>query len=217
MMKIPFARISCDGNEIKYLTEVIESGWLTTAGKTQQLEERFRECVGAEHACAVCSGTAALHLALEALGIGRGDKVVVPSMTFTASAEVIRYLGADPLFVDVDYGRRLVTTDILEQALSANCGVKAFVVVHFGGQVADLLGKKGLLEVCKRSGVKVVEDAAHAFPAYCSPEKNISSQRYRGAKIDDKKDGVKGANSINCEEFRLESTRKKSREKMTFF
>src|SRR5687768_4491063 len=101
---IPFARVKCDGNELEYVREVLESGWLTTAGKTLELERRFCEEVGATFACAVNSCTAALHLALEAIGIGPGDRVFVPTMTFTATAEVVRYMGADPVFLDVEYG-----------------------------------------------------------------------------------------------------------------
>jgi dTDP-4-amino-4,6-dideoxygalactose transaminase len=109
-----------------------------------------------------------LHLGLEALGVERGDRVLVPSMTFTASAEVVRYLGADPVFVDVDYGTRLVTPEIVERALQKDRGIKAAVIVHFGGQASQMLdldGVEGILSVCRRYGVRTLEDAAHAFPA----------------------------------------------------
>ena len=166
-MKVPFARVFCDGNEQKYVREVLESGWLTTAAKTFEFEKRFAEVVQAKHACAVNSCTAALHLALEAIGVGPGDRVIVPTMTFTATAEVIRYLGADPAFVDVEYGTCLVTPELLEQAIARTPGVKAAMVVHFGGQAASMLSDgqgMGLLEVCRKHGLKLVEDAAHAFP-----------------------------------------------------
>ena len=88
-MKIPFARVDCSGNERKYLQEVIESGWLTTAGKAREFERRFAEAVGAKHAIAVNSCTSALHLAVEALGVKEGERVFVPTMTFTATAEVV--------------------------------------------------------------------------------------------------------------------------------
>lgn len=221
-MKIPFAKIACDGNELKYVQEVLASGWLTTAGRTLEFERRFAEVVGARHACAVNSCTAALHLALEAIGIGPSDKVLVPTLTFTATAEVIRYLGADPVFVDVDYRTALLTPEIVNEALTRDPSIKAVMVVHFGGQAAQmgklkseagnqkpetpphsLTGLKsefsahspqssglrsqvsvhspqssgfksqvsslspspsGILEVCHKHGVKVIEDAAHAFP-----------------------------------------------------
>ena len=162
---IPFSRVDCSGNELAYVTEVLESGWLTSAGKTQEFERRFAEAVGGKYACAVNSCTAALHLACEAVGIGPGDKVFVPTMTFTASAEVIRYLGADPVFLDVEYGTCLITPVILEAAIQKHADVKALMLVHFGGQAAEM---DGLLELCQKHGLKLIEDAAHAFPTrYC--------------------------------------------------
>jgi dTDP-4-amino-4,6-dideoxygalactose transaminase len=161
-MRIPFAKVDCSGNESKYVLEVLESGWLTTAGKCAAFEKRFAEEVGATYACAVNSATAALHLAAEAVGIGPGDKVFVPTMTFTASAEVIRYLGADPILLDVEYGSCLLTPDLLDAAAERHPDARAAVVVHFGGQACDM---DGILDVCRRRGLKLIEDAAHAFPA----------------------------------------------------
>lgn len=168
MKSIPFAKVDCSGNELAYVREVLESGWLTTAGKTQRLEQLFAERVGARFACAVNSCTAALHLAMESLGIGPGDKVLVQSMTFTASAEIIRYLGADPVFLDCDYDTRLLTPAIVEEGLLRYPETKALVVVHFGGQAAQMLNdgdQTGILSICGKHGVKIIEDAAHAFPA----------------------------------------------------
>jgi len=169
MLKIPFSKVSCDGNELAYVREVLASGWLTTAGKTQTFEELFRERVGARFAFAVNSCTAGMHLALEALGVGPGDLVLVPTMTFTATAEVIRYLGADPIFLDVEYGSSLVTQDILSEAVRKYPETKVFMPVHFGGQSAPLLSAngKGLLDLCREKAIRVVEDAAHTFPAKC--------------------------------------------------
>lgn len=160
-MQIPFSKVDCSGNELKYVKEVIESGWLTTASKCAEFEKRFAEAVGARYACAVNSATAALHLAVESIGIGPGDKVFVPTMTFTASAEVIRYMGADPVFLDVEYGTCLVSPGILEAAIQCHPEVKALMLVHFGGQAADM---DGILAVCQKHGLRVIEDAAHAFP-----------------------------------------------------
>ncbi len=160
-MNISFAKVDCSGNELKYLSDVVRSGWLTTAGKCAELEKRFAETVGGAYACSVNSATAALHLAAEALGIGPGGKVLVPTMTFTASAEVIRYLGADPVFLDVEYGTNLITPAIMEDAVARHPGAKALVLVHFGGQAAEM---DGVLSVCRRHGVRIIEDAAHAFP-----------------------------------------------------
>jgi dTDP-4-amino-4,6-dideoxygalactose transaminase len=167
-MKIPFARVCCDGNELKYVREVIESGWLTTAAKAQEFERCFAQEVRARFAIAVNSCTSALHLALEAVGVKAGDRVFVPTMTFTASAEVVRYMGADPILLDVEYGTCLLTPEILCQAITRHPEVKTLIVVHYGGQAARMLpvgGKPGILDICKENGIKVIEDAAHAFPA----------------------------------------------------
>jgi len=169
-MKIPFSQVSCDGNEKEYVREVLESGWLTTAGKTKEFERRFTKAVGSPFACAVNSGTAALHLALEALGVGPGDEVLVPTMTFTATAEVVRYLGADPVFLDVEYGSQLVNPEILNKAVGEYPKAKVFIPVHYGGQAAPLIinNGRGLLDICREYGLRIVEDAAHAFPARCA-------------------------------------------------
>ena len=171
-MKIPFARVDCSGNERKYMQEVIESGWLTTAGKAREFERRFAEAVVAKHAIAVNSCTSALHLAVEALGVKAGERVFVPTMTFTATAEVTRYMGADPLLLDVEYGTCLLTPEILLDAMRKHPEVKTLLVVHYGGQAAQMFpqeGQPGILEICRQHGVRVVEDAAHAFPSRLGP------------------------------------------------
>ena len=164
-MNVPFCKVVCAGNEARYVKEVLDSGWLTTAGKCFEFEKRFGAETGGKYCVAVNSATAALHLALEALGIGPGDEVLVPTLTFTATAEVVRYLGADPVFVDVEYGSGLITAPLIEQALQAHPKVKVVMVVHFAGQAADM---PAILEVCRPRGVRVVEDAAHAFPTRCA-------------------------------------------------
>ena len=170
MISIPYSKILCIGNEMKYVREVLESGWLTTAGKTKEFERRFSEAVGVKYAHAVNSGTAALHLALEGLGVGPGDEVLVQTMTFTATAEVVRYLGADPIFLDVEYGTSLVSPRILKESIEKHPRAKVFIPVHYGGQAAPLLLKKGkgLLDICRENGLRIVEDAAHAFPSRCA-------------------------------------------------
>lgn len=165
-MNIPFSQISISGNELKYISEVLNCGWLTTASKALKFEIDFAEFVGARFACAVNSCTAALHLAIEALGIKAGDKVLVPSLTFTASAEVVRYMGADPVILDVEYGTGLITTSIIKEALLKNTGVKALILVHYAGQAAMMTTKEGegILDICQKNHIKVIHDAAHAFP-----------------------------------------------------
>ncbi|MDR2410527.1 MAG: aminotransferase class I/II-fold pyridoxal phosphate-dependent enzyme, partial [Bacteroidales bacterium] len=112
-MQISFSKVDCSGQELEYVTRVIQSGWLTTANICSEFEKKFAEFIGVKYALAVNSCTAALHLAAEAIGIKSGDKIFVPVMTFTASAEIIRYLNADPVFLDVDYGTALLTPEIL--------------------------------------------------------------------------------------------------------
>jgi dTDP-4-amino-4,6-dideoxygalactose transaminase len=165
-MYIPFAHVSLRGNELKYITEVLESGWLTTASKALEFENNFAEFVGAKYACAVNSCTAALHLAIEAIGIGQGDKVLVPSLTFTASAEVVRYMGADPVLIDVEYGTGLVTPSMVREALEKNAGIKALILVHYAGQAAMMttLDGEGIMDICQKNHIRIIEDAAHAFP-----------------------------------------------------
>lgn len=165
--RIPFAKVDCSGRELELVREVLESGWLTTANKAFEFEKRFGEAVGARHACAVNSCTAALHLALEALGVQEGSRVFVPTWTFTATAEVVRYLGADPVVLDVDYGTGLLTPAILEEAIAKHPDVKVLMIVHFGGQAARMHtpDDRGILDLCRRHGIRTVEDAAHAFPA----------------------------------------------------
>lgn len=171
--KIQFFRVDCSGNESRYLQEVIKSGWLTTGGKCLELEKRIAAIVGAKYACGVNSATAALHLTVEALGFGPGDKIFVPTMTFAASAGAVRFVGADPVFLDVEYGTCLVTPAILKAAITEYPDVKALVLVHFGGQAAEMGGgsagnetvlREGILDLCRKHGLKLIEDAAHAFP-----------------------------------------------------
>jgi len=172
-MKIPFAKVDCSGNELEYLTEVLKSGWLTTAGKAQKFEKLFAKLVGAKYACAVNSCTAALHLGLEALTINPGDKVFVPTMTFTASAEVVRYLNADPIFLDVEYGTSLITPQILQKAIKDYPEVKTLILVHFGGHASEMIKNsgKGILDICHENGIRILEDAAHAFPSSLNGKK----------------------------------------------
>lgn len=164
-MKVPYSKVQCTGNELAYVREVLESGWLTTASKTRELEMRFAERLGVKHALAVNSCTSALHLALEAVGVTSGDKVFVPSLTFTASAEVIRYLGAHPILVDVNIETNSIDAEILTDAIAKHPDVKTVIGVHFGGLALPMSGSDGLLDICKANGIDFIEDAAHALPS----------------------------------------------------
>jgi len=166
-MNIPFSKVPLAGNELRNIREVLESGWLTTSSKALKFEQLFAQYVGEKFACAVNSCTAALHLAAEASGIKSGDKVFVPSLTFTASAEILRYQGAHPVLLDVDYGTGLITPAILKKAIKSHPEVRFLILVHYGGQSAVMTTEEedGILDLCRKNNICLIEDAAHAFPA----------------------------------------------------
>jgi perosamine synthetase len=157
---VPFHRPSIGSEEMEAVRRVLESRWLTTGPVTQQFEREFADFVGAKYALAVNSCTAALHLALDAAGVGEGDEVVVPSYTFTATAEVVTYLGAKPVLCDCLPGEFNVDPADVERRITGK--TKAIIPVHIAGQPCDL---GGLQEVTKRYGLCLIEDAAHALPA----------------------------------------------------
>jgi dTDP-4-amino-4,6-dideoxygalactose transaminase len=158
---LPFALPCIGEEEINEVVDTLKSGWLTTGPKTKRFENDFAQFVGVDHALAVNSCTAGLHLALEAIGIKAGDKVITSPYTFTATAEVIRYLGADPVFVDIDPQTFNIDPYQLAATLDIVDGVKAIIPVHFAGQACDM---DPILESAAQFSVKVVEDAAHALP-----------------------------------------------------
>jgi dTDP-4-amino-4,6-dideoxygalactose transaminase len=157
---LPFHRADIGDEEIEAVVAVLRSGWLTSGPRVKEFESAFAAYIGVEHAVAVNSATAALHLGLEAIGVGPGDEVVVPTMTFAASAEVVRYLGARPVLVDCDSRTLTVRASDIEPAITPR--TKAIMPVHYGGYVCDL---DPILELASAHGVKTLEDAAHALPA----------------------------------------------------
>jgi dTDP-4-amino-4,6-dideoxygalactose transaminase len=165
---LPFALPEIGDEEIDEVVDTLRSGWITTGPKTKQFEQDFATYLGGEvEAISVNSATAGLHLALEALGIGPGDEVIVPTMTFTATAEVVRYVGADVVIVDVDPATLNISIDAIRDAITSR--TKAIIPVHYGGLACDM---NEILELAREHGLKVIEDAAHAFPT-----------RYRGRLI----------------------------------
>ena len=157
---LPFALPSITEREIDAVAEVLRSGWLTTGPRSRTFEVAFAERTGAKHAIALNSATAALHLALEALGVGRDDEVIVPTWTFTASAEVAAYLGARPRLVDIVGGSLNASVDAILDAVTER--TRAVMAVHFAGLPMDI-GR--LASELADRGIPVVEDAAHAFPS----------------------------------------------------
>jgi perosamine synthetase len=156
---LSFALPDTDQSEIESVVETIRSGWVTTGPKTQQFEAEFAAAVGARHAIAVNSCTAAMHLALEAIGLRRGDEVITTPYTFAATAEVIRYFDARPVLVDVDERCLNMRADLLEAAITGQ--TRALMPIHIAGLPADL---DAIHAVARQHGLPVIEDAAHAFP-----------------------------------------------------
>lgn len=164
---IPFALPDVGDGEIEAVVSAMRSGWLTTGPNARAFEEEFvaalepdRHVPGREvRAVAVNSATAGLHLALEALGLGPGDEVIVPTWTFTATAEVVRYLGANPVLVDVD--RRTLNIDLTAASAAVTERTKAIMPVHFAGLPVP---RAELAALADTHDLKVVEDAAHSHP-----------------------------------------------------
>jgi dTDP-4-amino-4,6-dideoxygalactose transaminase len=156
---LPFALPDTDEAEVAAVSEVIRSGWLTTGGKTKAFEAAFAEIVGAKHAIAVNSCTAAMHLALDALGVKPGDRVLTTPYTFAATAEVIRYMGAHPVFVDVRPDSLNIDVDQVRHALARE-SIVAVMPVHIAGAPCDMTALRAAV-----GDIPIIEDAAHALPA----------------------------------------------------
>ena len=159
---LPFALPDIGEAEIAEVVDTLRSGWVTTGPKARRFEDDFTAFLGdpSLHSLAVNSATAGLHLALEACGIGPGDEVITTTHTFTATAEVVRYLGADVKLVDIDPATLCIDPAAVERAIGPK--TKALMPVHYGGLAADM---PALLDIARRHGLRVIEDAAHALPA----------------------------------------------------
>lgn len=157
---LPFALPDIGEEEIAEVVDSMRSGWLTTGPKTKAFEHDFAAYIGGGvEAMAVSSATAGLHLALEACGVRAGDEVITSVYTFTSTAEVIRYLGADPVFADIDDRTLNVSPESIENAITPK--TKAIMPVHVGGLPCDM---DAILAIARKNNLKVIEDAAHAFP-----------------------------------------------------
>jgi len=157
---IPFALPDIDDDEINEVVKCLKSGWLTTGPLTKKFEEQFAAFLNVKHALAVNSGTAGLHLSLEASGIKKGSKVATSVYTFTATAEVIRYLQADPVFVDIDPDTLNINANQLIETIDRN--TSAIIPVHIGGQACDM---EAITSIADQLKLKIIEDAAHAIPS----------------------------------------------------
>jgi dTDP-4-amino-4,6-dideoxygalactose transaminase len=165
--EIPFHKPYITEDEITEVLDSLRSGWLTMGPKTVRFEEEFRDYIGAQDAVSMNSCTAGLHLALMAAGITEGDEVILPAMTFTATAEVVTYLRATPVLVDVDGETLNIDVAAAEEKITRK--TKAVIPVHFAGQPCDM---DEICDLAARRKLTVIEDAAHAIPAL-----------YRGKKI----------------------------------
>lgn len=157
---LPFHVPAIGEAEIEAVVQTLRSGWLTTGPRVKAFEADFARYVGCSHAVAVNSGTAALHLALEAIGVREGDEVIVPAMTFAATAEVVFYLKAKPVLVDCQPDTLNIDPERIERELSAK--TKAIIPVDIGGHPCDF---SEISRISRRYNLSLVEDAAHALPA----------------------------------------------------
>lgn len=163
MMKIPITKPYLDGKELEYISKVISSGWLVQGSYIKEFEDRFAEYVGSKYAVATSSCTTALHLSLIALGIGEGDKVIVPSFTFVATSNVIEYLKAKPIFVDINIKTFNIDEEKIEDLIKNERDVKAIIPVNLFGLCANL---PKIVEISKKYGIKIIEDSACGFGSY---------------------------------------------------
>lgn len=158
---IPVNDLALDGNEKAYAMDCIDSGWISSAGKYVELfEAAFSAFCGVKHAVSCCNGTAALHLALMALGVERGDEVIVPTLTFAATANAVIYCGGKPVFVDSEPDTWNMDPALIEERITPR--TKGIIAVHFRGHPADM---DAISAVAGRRGLFVVEDAAQSHGA----------------------------------------------------
>jgi len=177
--RIPLADIDFDSEEEAAVLKVIKSRWLTMGAMTQAFEEEFAAYTGAGHAIAVANGTAALHLACMVIGLKDGDEVIVPSLTFVATANAIRYTGAIPVFADIESEQDLdISVRAIEQKITER--TRAIMVMHYGGYACDM---PAITKLAREKGLAIIEDAAHAI----------------GSEIDGRKMGVWG--EVGCFSF----------------
>lgn len=159
-MKVEFYKHSLGNEEKKSILETLDSIFLTTGPKTSQFEKEFSQFLGVKNTIGVYSCTSGLFLILKAMGIGKGDKVVVPAMTFIATANSVMHAGADVVFCDVDVNTGLMDFNMLEHLLKTQTGIKGVIPVHLYGQMVDMLELK---RIAGKYSIKVIEDCAHCI------------------------------------------------------
>jgi len=167
---VPLSDVKFGVEEQEAVRAVLESGWLTMGEVTGRFEEEFKTYTGAKHAFAVSNATVALHMACLALGIGPGDEVIVPSLTFVATANAVRYTGAQPIFADITSENDLtISLDAIKQAITPR--TKALMLMHYAGYACDM---PAILQWAQEQGLMVIEDAAHAVGSFLQ-EKHLGT------------------------------------------
>ena len=155
---IPFSSPLIEEEEKQEIIDTLNSGWLTTGPKVKQFEKDFAGYIGSKHAIAVNSCTSALHLALDAIGVKEGDEIIIPTMTFAATAEVVTYFNAKPILVDCEQSSLLIDANKIEEKITDK--TKAIIPVHYGGQSCEM---DEIQRIASTNNLKVIEDAAHAL------------------------------------------------------
>jgi len=157
--RVPLADIDFDEQEVQAVSEVVRGRWLSMGAVTRQFEEEFSAFIGSPHALAVTNATAALHMACLAAGVGPGDEVIVPSLTFVATANAVRYTGAVPVFADIESLDSLtISPASIEACITGR--TRAILLMHYGGYACDM---PAIMEIARRHGLVVLEDSAHAI------------------------------------------------------
>jgi len=160
-MQIPFHKAYITDDEIEEVVDSLKSGWLTMGPKTVRFEEEFKKYIASRHAIAVNSCTSALHLALKVIDLKPEDEVIIPTMTFTATGEVICYFNAIPVVVDIEKDTNNIDVKSIEKAITSR--TRAIIPVHYGGQPCDM---DEIMDIAKRHNLYVIEDAAHCLPSW---------------------------------------------------
>jgi UDP-4-amino-4-deoxy-L-arabinose-oxoglutarate aminotransferase len=155
---LPFSKPSITEDDISAVAQVLRSGWITTGPKASEFEQKFCEYVGCRGAVALTSATAGMHVTLKALGIGKGDEVITPSMTWVSTVNLTVLAGATPVFVDVDRDTLLVSPESIKQAITSK--TKVIIPVHYAGAPVDM---DPIRDLAQKKGIALVEDAAHAL------------------------------------------------------
>ena len=160
-MKIPFHKPHITKKEIDSVVETMQSGWLTMGPKTIHFENKFKEKIGSQYAISTNSATSALHLALNAVDVGTGDEVIIPTNTFIATAEAVTYSGAKPVLCDIEKKYHNIDVNLIEKLITPK--TKVIIPVHFGGNSCEM---EKINKLAKKYNLKIIEDAAHALPSF---------------------------------------------------